>query len=258
MRIEKKFKPSHHKANARYRGVTEHSQYTNFVLESARDLLVLGNITTGNEKTGDIGHEKAIENNFISVMTGDENVSKSNLFTAATMQKINRSRQVNVPMLSSWLSLNEATITQNGDGSVRIASAGLKDPVGAMTGLYVEPGEILYIRFKAKAAAGAPAFSFGSNNIRINPELNGDTKKMALAASSEYVTVDHTLRIGYAETINLNLNVHESPALLQATAIDIKDLEVYYLDESAVQLAAYDRTIKPGIDELEEKINSIR
>lgn len=47
MRITKTFKPSFHKANARYRGVTEHSQYTNFVLESAHDLLLLSGIATG-------------------------------------------------------------------------------------------------------------------------------------------------------------------------------------------------------------------
>lgn len=58
MKIEKKYKPSFHKANARYRGVTELSQYTNFVLESAHDLLLLGNITEGNEATHKDGHKK--------------------------------------------------------------------------------------------------------------------------------------------------------------------------------------------------------
>ncbi|MEC3316203.1 hypothetical protein P9141_25935, partial [Bacillus thuringiensis] len=115
MKIEKKYKPSFHKANARYRGVTELSQYTNFVLESAHDLLLLGHITEGNEATNKDGHKKEMYNNFVSIMTGDREVGKSNVFTASTLQKIDYSRTVPVPELDSWSPLNGCTKTAAGD-----------------------------------------------------------------------------------------------------------------------------------------------
>lgn len=96
MIIEKKYKPSFHKANALYRGVTEHSQYTNFVLESAHDLLKIGHITTGNEVTDIKGHESEMYDNFVSIMTGDSELGKSNLFTASSLQKVDQEIDITV------------------------------------------------------------------------------------------------------------------------------------------------------------------
>lgn len=257
MKIEKKFKPSFHKANARYRGVTELSQYTNFVLESAHDLLLLGHITEGNEATNKAGHKKEMYNNFVSIMTGDQEVGKSNLFTASTLQKIDYSRTVPVPGLNSWSPVNGCTKTTVGD-AIKLSSNGLLDPVGMYSTLYVEPGEKLYIRMKVRSTAGASDFSFGSNNMRMGPDNNGDTKKVPLAASNEFITVDYVLRFQYAESISININVHEDPNALRATNIEVKDLEIYYFDEAPIQVSSFHTVIKPSIDELEEKINSIR
>ncbi|MES9681789.1 hypothetical protein ABWK22_02490 [Gottfriedia acidiceleris] len=257
MLIEKKYKPSFHKANARYRGVTELSQYTNFVLESAHDLLLLGHITEGNEKTNKVGHQKEMYNNFVSIMTGDQEVGKSNLFTASTLQKIDYSRNVPIPTLNSWSPLNGCTMTTVGD-AIKLSSNGLQDPVGMYSTLYVEPGEKLYIRMKVRSTGGASDFSFGSINMRKGPESNGDTKKVSLEASNEFKTVDYVLRFQYAESISININVHENPDTLKATNIEVKDLEIYYFNELPVQVSSFDTVIKPNVDELEEKINSIR
>lgn len=257
MIIEKKHKPSFHKANARYRGVTEHSQYTNFVLESAHDLLKLAHITTGNSATSIDGHEKELHKNFVSIMTGDEEVGRSNLFTASTLQKIDRTRIVQIPELMNWSPLNGCTMTQSGRIS-SMSSNGLKDPVGMYSNLYVEPGEKLYIRLKVRSNTGAVDFSFGSVNMRVGPDTNGDTKKVAIEKNQDFITVDYMLRFQYAESVSININVHEQPDMLQPTEIEVKDLEIYYLEESPIQVTSFDEVIKPGLDQLEEDINSIR
>ncbi|MFE7817752.1 hypothetical protein ACFU1R_06060 [Priestia megaterium] len=257
MIIEKKYKPSFHKANARYRGVTELSQYTNFVLESAHDLLLLSQITTGSEAINKKGHEEELYENFVSIMTGDKEVAKSNLFTASTLQKIDYSRKVPVPTLSSWSVLNGCTLSQT-NGIYKLTSNGLKDPVGMYTTLYVEPGDKIYIRLSVRSSGGAPDFTFGSNNMRLGPGENGDTRKIAVANNNQFIMVDHVLRFQYAESISLNLNVHQNPNLLTASSVEVKDLEIYYFKEAPVQVSSFDTVIKPSIDELEEKINSIR
>lgn len=257
MRIEKKHKPSFHKANARYRGVTELSQYTNFVLESAHDLLLLGHVTTGNEATNTKGHEKEIRNNFVSIMSGDEGVAKANLFTASTLRKINRERTITVPSIPSWSKVNNCTITTTSDG-YKLSSNGLLDPVGISTSLYVEPGDKIYIRLKAKSTSGAPDFSFGSNNKRQSPNLSGDTRKVSIGANQGFVTLDYVLRCNYAQTISLNINVHQKPGVLAAKDVTIKDVEIYYLDEKSIGVSSFDQGIKPAVNEVEERINSIR
>lgn len=257
MRLEKRYKPSFHKANARYRGVTELNQYMNFVQESAHDLLLLSHITTGNEATDMKGHEQEAYENFVAIMTGDEEVGKSNLFTASSLQKIDYSRSVNVPALSNWSALNECEVTQAGD-SYTLLSKGLKDPVGIYSTLYVEPGDKLYIRLKAKSSTGAVDFSFGSNNMRVAPNENGDTRKVSLKEGADYVTLDYVLRCKYAESIHLNINVHEAPDVLKETTVDIKDVEIYYFYEKDIRVSSFDEDIKPLVNDLEEQINSIR
>ncbi|UOE58051.1 hypothetical protein [Cytobacillus oceanisediminis] len=256
MRLEKKHKPSFHKANARYRGVTEHNQYTNFVLETAHDLVLLINVTKGNQHTQQEGHEKEIYNNFVSVMTGDKEVGKSNLFTASTLQKIDKSRNVPVPGMEGWSSIGGCTVTKSGD-SFMLTSQGLIETTGMFSPLYVEPGDKIYIRLKVKSGAGAPYFSFGSNNLRT-VEQTGNTKKVEVSAGADYILVDHVLRCHYTEAIQLNINLHESPEFLQPTSVEIKDLEIHYFQETSVAASSFDTSIKPSVDAMEEKINSIR
>lgn len=257
MRIKKVFKPSFHKANARYRGVTEHAQYTNFLLESVHDIFLLANIKTGNQKVDLKGHESEIHDNFVSIMTGDTEVGKSNLFTASTLNKINKDRDMPIPTLENWSPVNGCTRTQIGD-VFRLKSDGLLDPVGLYTTLYVEPGDSIYIRLKVKSGSGAEDFSFGSNNMRQGPTTVGDTKKVSIEKDADFVVLDYVLRAKYAEAVSININVHEAPATLTPDEVEIKDLEIYYIDESEANVSSYHTIIKPKMNELEEKINSIR
>lgn len=45
---------------------------------------------------------------------------------------------------------------------------------------------------------------------------------------------------------------------VKVTNIEVKDLEIYYFNETPIQVSSFDTVIKPNVDELEEKINSIR
>lgn len=257
MIIQKQYKPSFHKANARYRGVTELSQYTNFVLESAHDLFLLSNLTTGNEVINMKGHKEELHDNFVSIMTGDEQVAKSNIFTASTLQKIDYTKPVIVPSLDNWSPLNGCSMTKV-DDTYQLTSSGLQDPVGLYSTLYVEPGDKIYIRLKVRSREGAADFSFGSNNIRISPSENGNTRKVALEASDDFILLDYVLRCQYAESISLNINVHQDPDILKAAAIEVKDLEIHYFEESPINVSNFYTEIKPTVDEIEETLNSIR
>lgn len=258
MRLKKKHKPSFHKANARYRGVTELNQYTNFVLESAHDLLLLSHITTGNEATSIKGHKKEMYENFVSVTTGDSGVGKANVHTASTLKRINHSLNVDVPKdLGDWIPLNGCEINKAG-GGYRLSSNAWDDTIGMYATLFAEPGEKFYIRLKAKSATGASDFSFGSNNIRTGPQTKGDTRKVSLEAGADYVTLDYVITAKYTEAIHININVHQDPEFLKETTVDIKDLEVYYIEERPIHLSSLDGLVKPKLDEIEEQINSIR
>lgn len=257
MQLEKRFKPTHHKANARYRGVTEHAQYTNFVQETAHDLLLLSHLKTGNEKTDRLGHEKEIEQNFRAVMTGDGDVAKTRLFKVAKLQKLDRSRTVDMAPLPNWELVNNTTKVTEGNG-LRLSDSGLKTPAGALTRLYVEAGDRLYLRMKVRSETGAPNFSFGSSNMRMGPGEYGNLKEVPLAAGEEYVVVDHILEVRHNESITLNLNLFTSPDFLTATKVQVRDLECYYLNEQGVQAAGYHDVVKPRIDAIEETINSIK
>lgn len=257
MRLEKRYKPSFHKANAPYRGVTSLNQYSNFVLESAHDILQLSHILTGNEKKGVTGHQKDVEKNFMSIMTGDEEVGRTNLFTSSTLRKIDKERALYTPPVLSWSKLNGCVVTDTGDG-YELSSEGLLDPVGIYKNIYVQPGDFIYMRLKAKSVSGAESFSFGSNNKREGANKVGDTKQVTLVAGEGFKVFDYIIACKYAQTISLSINVHEKPNTLTPTKVIVKDVEVFYMQEKPVRISSFEKDIKPAINTIEERINSMR
>lgn len=257
MRIKKEYKPTFHRSNARYRGVTDKSQYTNFILETVRDLLHLSHITTGNEATDTKGHEKEIMENFLSIMTGDHEVGRSNIFTASTLRKVDKDRELNIPALTSWSSLNECEVKMSGDSYI-LESPGLKSDVGMYTTIFAEPGDSIYIRLKVRSDEGAADFSFGSNNMRTGPTSNGDTKKVPILKNKDYVIVDHVIRFKYAESVSININVHQEPDALGSGTIQVKDVEIYYINESDMEISPYHTDVKPNLSRIEDEIRAIR
>jgi hypothetical protein len=257
MWYEKKLKPSFHRANARFRGVTDFHQYANFLNESGHDLFRLFSEMFGNDHRNTPGHQREMKDNFVAAMNGGRDVGKAQLFTAATLYKIDDARNVPLPALGQWIPLNGAGRTEATDGLV-ISSAGLQDPVGLYSTMYVEPGDKLYIRLKAKSTNGAPDFSFGSNNLRTGPNANGDTRKVPLEAGADYQLYDYILRCQYAGTVSININVHENPEQLRVSTVQVKDLEISYIQEKDLQFAPLEGRLKTEVGQIEERINSIR
>lgn len=257
MKLEKKYKPTFHKANARYRGVTELGQYSNFVLESAHDLVHLHHILNGHTGKGIKGQTQEIGDNFKAIMGGEEEVGNSTLFTAATLNTLDKERKVEIPSLENWQPLNQCIIQPTKKGVI-LESKGLKDPVGIYTPLYVESGQQLYMRLKVKSATGAPSFSFGSNNKRTGPSLEGDVKPVFISRNQDYLLVDHILTCKYTETIHLNINVHQFPEVLNPESIEIEDFEIYYLNSSDVHVMSMHEELKPTVNRMYEQLYSIQ
>lgn len=255
MIIEKKHKPTFHKANARYRGVTELGQYSNFVLESAHDIVRLNQLISGHEGKGINGQLNDIEDNFRAITSGDREVSSTNLFTATTLNKINEA--VDVPPLEDWSSLNECIVTKTEKG-VKLKSKGLSGTVGIYTPLYVQPGQQIYMRLKAKSATGAPTFTIGSSNMRIGPSSTGVTKTVSISQNSDFLLMDYTISCKYAETIQLTINVHQSPEVLREEEVEIEDFKIYYLDSKEIRVKSYYEEIKPTLNSMYEQLYSIQ
>lgn len=255
MIIEKKHKPTFHKANARYRGVTELGQYSNFVLESAHDIVRLNHLILGNEKKGISGQLNEIKDNFQAIIGGDREVGNANLFTAATLNKI--SEVVDVPPIESWNSLNECIVAKTENG-VKLESKGLMGTVGIYTPLYVQPGQQIYIRLKVKSTTGAPTFTIGSSNIRTGPSTTGITKTIPISANSDLLLIDHIISCKYAETIHLNINIHQKPQILKKEDVEIEEFEIYYLDSREISVKSHYAEIKPTLDSIYEQLYSIQ
>lgn len=255
MFIEKRHKPTFHKANARYRGVTELGQYSNFILESAHDIVHLNHLISGNEKKGVVGQLNEIENNFRAITSGDREVAKSNVFTASTLNKVGEA--IDIPALENWSPLNKCAIVKT-DTSVILESKGLVDPVGIHTPLYVQPGQLIYIRLKVKSATGAPTFTIGSSDIRTGPTESGILKTFSIPKNNDYLLIDFVLPCKYSETINLAINIHQTPDELKAESVEIKDFEIHYLESRDVSVKSYREEIKPMLNAMNKQLYSIK
>lgn len=255
MIIQQKHRPTFHKANARYRGVTELGQYSNFVLESAHDILRLNHLIYGNKNKEVNGQLNDIEDNFRAIVSGDREVSKVNLFTAATLNKIDE--PITVPDLENWNQLNECIVKKTDDGVI-LESKGLVGTVGIYTPIYVQSGQKIYIRLKVKSKSGAPTFTIGSANIRTGPSSTGATKTTPVPQNDEYLLIDYIIPCKYTETIHLNINIHHLPQFLKQEEVEIKDFEIYYLDSKEISLKSYEEDIKPTLNAMNTQLKSIQ
>ena len=255
MIIEKGWKPSGTKANARYRGVTDLSQYSNFVLETAHDLNLLSHLLTGNEKTNVIGHEKAIDDNHLALFNGG-NPAYYNSFTASTICKVNRDRKVTTPTLDKWESVGGCVVSKVGTG-YRLSSNGTLDPCGVRTGIFVMPGDIIFLRLKVNTAISGTVdgFTFGSENVNNG---TGSLKKLSFTKTNDGFFVDYRLYCTSQETIFLNLYVHKQPTTLKAQSVDILSMECFYAEETKVGVKPLNGEMKQDLNESREVINFLK
>jgi len=256
MKLEKQWKPSGAIANARYRGVTDLAQYSNFILETVHDMNLLSHLLTGNEKTNTLGHEKEIEDNYISLFNGDVSPASYNSFTASNICKVDRNRPVALPALDQWEKINGCTVSKSGT-AYTLTSNGQLDPCGIRTGLFVMPGDVIYIRLKIKTttSGGVKGFAFGSQNLNNGA---GSLKKMDVSVTNDGFFVDYRLYCMSQETVFLNLYVHNQPSVLKAQSIEIQSMECFYANEVPVGVTPLNGELKRDLNEMRETINFLK
>jgi hypothetical protein len=253
-RDEKKWRLSGTKANARYRGVTDLEQYSNFVLESAHDMNLLSHVLTGNKKINMPGHEKAIENNYIALFNGGVSPVMYDSFTASNLMKIDKKRPINVPPLESWESVGGCVVSKTVTG-YSLTSPGLVSACGIRTGLFVQSGDVLCIRLRAKTAEAIPDFTIGSENVNGI----GSLKKSAIAVDSYGFYVDYRLYCKNHETIFLNIYVHYEPENeVVASSVELMDIGLYYGEEIEVSVTPLNGELKTDLNRMRETLNFLK
>ena len=253
MRLEKRWKPSGMISNSRYRGVTELMQYSNFILETVHDLNLLSHIITGNEKTNTIGHERAIENNHLSLFNGGVDPAYYNTFTSSSICKIDRNRPIEVPALDKWEAINGATCVATGNGFT-LEEPGLKSPGYIRTPIFVMPGDVIFMRFKVKSSMQINDFGFGSENINGL----GVVKKIAFAPTTDGFFVDYRLYCKSQQTIYINLYTNYEPTVLKKQSITIEDFKLFYGQEIPVGVVPLNGNLKRDLNETREVINFLK
>jgi len=106
---------------------------------------------------------------------------------------------------------------------------------------------------KLLSGSGA-AFSLGSHNIN---QGDGDIRKYEIPQNGSIIYVDKRLYCKHREPITLNIDVHYAPETLAAAAVEITDVEIRYMSENNMTVAGTDSSLKPAINNLEDKIQNI-
>jgi hypothetical protein len=215
---------------------------------------LLSHILTGNEKTGMPGHEKAIQDNYIALFNGGVSPVMYDSFTASNLVKVNKKRPINVPPLEVWEAVGGCVITKTASG-YNLASPGTYSSCGIRTGLFVQSGDILSIRLRAKTAAALPDFTIGSQNVNGI----GSLKKTNVQADSYGFYIDYRLYCKNHETIFLNIYVHDQPENdVVASSVDLLDIGLYYGEEITVLATPLNGELKTDLNRMRETLNFLK
>lgn len=255
MIIKNHLRPTAIKTNARFRGPTELEKYSNFILETTHDLKLLGSVMDRNDFVeGHRGQTDFIRDNLAAYINGGAPLT-TRLSTAATLAHPTGSVFGSVDLTQvDWTpygGCQKAGI----DGGVRLTTTGLQDPSGVANQKYVEEGDILYIRMGVRLLSGdGRAFSVGSHDIN---QGEGDLTKFEIPANGSTIYIDKRLYCRHREPISINIDVHNLPDVLVATAVEVFDVDVQYLSENHLTVQPVDTVVKSKINNLESTIKNI-
>ena len=255
MIIKPNLKPTLTRTNSRFRGPTELGKYTNFILESVHDLKLLGSVMDRNEFVyGHRGQTDYIKDNFVAYVGGNAPIT-ANINTASTLYTPGEDvfQAINL-MDSTWTTNNGCSKTKTTNG-VKLSTTGLLDPSGIATTKYVEEGDIIYIRMGVKFISGDnTAFTIGSRNINRG---EGDLKRFKIPQNGSTIYVDKRLYCKHREPITINIDVHNVPDVLKATAVEVFDIEIKYMSENSLTVEPINTNVKSKINNLEDNIRNI-
>lgn len=255
MILKNHLRPTAIKTNARFRGPTELEKYSNFVLETAHDLKLLGSVMDRNDfVAGHRGHTDFIQDNFAAYVNGGAPIT-AHVSTATTIAHPTGSVFGDVDLLdSNWATYGGCQKTASPEG-VRLTSPGLQDPAGIANQKYVEEGDILYVRLGVRLLAGSgAAFSLGSHDIN---QGEGDMTKFEIPENGSTIYIDKRLYCRHREPISVNIDVHNVPAVLQGATVEVVDVDVQYLSENHLTVQPVDTVVKAKMNTLESTIRNI-
>ncbi|MDK2600658.1 hypothetical protein QO179_24500 [Bacillus stercoris] len=255
MIIKDNLRPTMIRTNSRFRGPTELNKYSNFILETVHDMKLLGSVMDRNEYVvGHRGQTDYINDNFVALVNGGTQIT-SNIGTASIIYHPTDNVFEAIDLMSTdWGTYGECTKSEGEKGTI-LTTTGLKDPSGISRQKYVEEGDIIYIRMGVRLLSGdGTAFTIGSHDIN---QGEGDIKKIKIPQNGGTIYVDKRLHCLHREPISINIDVHNTPDMLQATSIEIFDLEIRYMTENKVTVQPNDTVVKSRINSLEDKIWNI-
>lgn len=138
----------------------------------------------------------------------------------------------------------------------KLSSPGLKDPLSISIPISVNPGEIIFTRFKIRKIKGrCDAIYIGTDNINGTGE---DLKKIDLTNETSSIYVDKRLYCTERQTIDFKIYLHKIPHKLEATEISIEDLDIQYMTETDISTGSIEKNIKPSLENLEEKVSYMK
>lgn len=257
MIIKNQLRPTMIRTNSRYRGQTEANKFANFVQEAVHDIKLLGTFMDTNEYTGQSGHADYIYNNFAAFANGTNEEIKANISSASVLCHPYKDVFENTNLLDAmWVTYGNCVKSGTQD-KVTLSSPGTADPCGIATQILVEEGNIIYIRVGVRLVSGSTTgFSLGSDNI-TNGENVGDTETFQIPQNGSIIYLDKRLYCQHREPININIDVHRLPEVLQAATVEISTVEIKYMTEDDVSIQSGNKSLKPSINLLSEKIQNV-
>jgi hypothetical protein len=260
MIIKNQLRPTTIRTNSRYRGQTEIEKYANFVLESVHDIKLLGSVMDRNDYIdGHRGQSDFIYDNFSAYVSGGTPIT-ANINTASVLyspleELLKRDDKGYVDLMDmAWSQNNSCARTKTPTG-VQLSTAGLNNPEGLMTVLNVKEGDIVYVRLGVRFISGDnTSFAIGSKNINQN---TGDLKKFPLPENGSSIYIDKRLYCKHREPISINIDVQNTPSQLEATVVEVFDVEVRYIMEDRVTVLPVNTTLKSRVNTLESDIRNI-
>ena len=250
MIIKEKHRLSVEKINAPFRGVTSREDFTNANAAIVHDLIY--NQRISGYKDGVRGHKQQEEDNFSLIYHGEGYNATSSLPSAGKYIKANENLLISSNLIdTNWTTFN-ATKTLVGENKIQLSSNGLLDPAYISSQLEVNPGDIIYLRFKLKKILGnADSVYIGVDIINNN---DSDLKRFNLTKNNTSQYYDKRLYCRSKETLTIKIYIHKDPEKLEPTTIELEDFSIQYLTETEVSLSGIDKAMKINLNEIEQKL----
>lgn len=251
-----KLRTSVEKSNARYRGVTEKTEYTNYVLSAVHDMKLLGKVLDTDEyNPAYIGQSDAIESNFANMLYGSKEPIISNTKEVVTIYHPTENLfPTNDLMDTKWTVYGECTKRLTEDKTVVLTSTGRQQNAGIRRTVDGKEGDIYYIRVAIKLIDGATdSFSIGSENINFGKE---DVSKQKLE-KDVVLFMDKRLYCKERTEIVLNIDVNRLSTNLSVASVEVLEAEIRRMEESEVSIAPIQTKLRVESNRMKEKLKEL-